>query len=500
MFVAPRRHRLHHALLATVLLVALTPFVALAGAAPASASTAPAGDNTVLTFGAAPFYGSTQGKSLAQPIVAMAPTISGHGYWLVASDGGVFSYGDASFHGSTGAIHLNQSIIAIAATPTGHGYWLVGSDGGVFSFGDAEFHGSTGAMHLNAPIIGMTPTPSGHGYWLMASDGGVFTFGDAALFGSTGAMHLNAPIVGMASTPSGRGYWLVARDGGIFTFGDAPFFGSTGAIHLNAPIAGFAVTGTGRGYWLAARDGGVFSFGDAPFEGSGAGHVSALNQVVQITSIRKGYGYRMLVTPLPFNTPLLAPGATGPAVVALQQRLLALGYWLDAANGTYGLTTTQAVYAFQKLANLPRTGIVDIGTSQALSRAQRPKPASTSGYGAEVDKEHQVVIIENNGVTLWVINTSTGSGIPYVLDGVQYTAQTPVGHFHVISAIDGLDTSPLGTLWRPRFFTGTGIAFHGSPSIPPFPASHGCVRMTNAAIDFIWANNVLPIGTAVWVY
>jgi lipoprotein-anchoring transpeptidase ErfK/SrfK len=36
--------------------------------------------------------------------------------------------------------------------------------------------------------------------------------------------------------------------------------------------------------------------------------------------------------------------------------------------------------------------------------------------------------------------------------------------------------------------------------VPPFPVSHGCVRMTNAAIDWVWANNVIPIGTEVWVY
>jgi peptidoglycan hydrolase-like protein with peptidoglycan-binding domain len=335
---------------------------------------------------------------------------------------------------------------------------------------------------------------------LLASDGGVFSFGDAAFYGSTGAMRLNSPVVGMAATPGGHGYWLVARDGGIFSFGLARFFGSTGAMHLNAPIVGMAATPTGSGYWLGARDGGVFSFGNAPFEGSGAGHVSAIDQVVQITGIKHGLGYRMLVAPLPFNTPLLAPGAVGPAVVSLQQRLMGLGYWIDAASGVYGQTTQQAVYAFQKVEGLPRSGIVDIQTSQRLATARRPKPASTGGYVAEVDKGHQVLKIELNGQTQWVINISTGSGIPYTLDGTLFTAQTPDGHFTVRSQINGLDISPLGQLWRPKFFTGTGIAFHGSPSIPPYPASHGCVRMTNAAIDWIWANNIIPIGTAVWVY
>ncbi len=504
--VAPRRPRLLLATLSAVVLAGFVPLLTPSGAgastppAVRSNATAPAGDSTVLAFGAAGFYGSTQGKTLAAPIVGSAPTPSGHGYWLVARDGGVFSYGDAAFHGSTGGIHLNRAVISMATTQSGHGYWMVASDGGVFSFGDAAFYGSTGAIHLNSAVIAMTPTPSGHGYWLLASDGGVFSFGDAAFYGSTGAMRLNSAVVGMASTPSGHGYWLVARDGGIFSFGDAAFFGSTGAMRLNAPIVGLAATPGGHGYWLGARDGGIFSFGDAPFEGSGSGHVSPIDQVIQITGLAHGFGYRMLVAPLPFDTPLLSTGATGPAVVSLQQHLLALGYWIDGASGSYGLTTQQAVYAFQKVEGLPRSGIVDIQTSTRLTTARRPAPLSTSGYVAEIDKAHQVIKIERNGVTLWVINTSTGSGIPYVLQGTRFTAQTPDGHFTVVRQIDGLDISPLGQLWRPKFFTGTGIAFHGSPSIPPFPASHGCVRMTNAAIDYIWANNILPLGTAVWVY
>jgi hypothetical protein len=215
-----------------------------------------------------PFYGSTGGMRLNQPIVGMAPTPTGHGYWLVASDGGIFSFGDAKFYGSTGSIHLNQPIVGMAATPTGHGYWLVASDGGIFSFGDAKFYGSTGSIHLNRPIVGMAPATSGDGYWLVASDGGIFSFGDAPFYGSTGSLHLNQPIVGMAATPTGQGYRLVAADGGIFSFGDAKFYGSTGSIHLNQPIVGMASTPTGQGYRLVAADGGIFSFGDAPFYGS----------------------------------------------------------------------------------------------------------------------------------------------------------------------------------------------------------------------------------------
>ena len=57
---------------------------------------------------------------------------------------------------------------------------------------------------------------------------------------------------------------------------------------------------------------------------------------------------------------------------------------------------------------------------------------------------------------------------------------------------------PLGQLWRPRFFY-RGIAVHGSPNIPPWPASHGCARLSNAAINMIWDKNLMPIGSTVVV-
>ena len=78
-------------------------------------------------------------------------------------------------------------------------------------------------------------------------------------------------------------------------------------------------------------------------------------------------------------------------------------------------------------------------------------------------------------------------------------ALTPEGSFHVERQINGTRISDLGELYRPKYFTG-GYAIHGSPSIPPYPASHGCVRVSNGAINFLWDSGSLPIGTPVLVY
>lgn len=443
------------------------------------------GDATVLSFGSAPFAGSTGGALVG---MAAAP---GGGYWLVGRDGGVFSYGGAPFHGSAGGTRLNQPIVGMAARPGGGGYWLVARDGGVFSYGTARFFGSTGGTPLNQPIVGMAPTPDGGGYWLVAGDGGVFAFGDARFLGSMGGTRLNQPVTGIAATRTGNGYWLVAADGGLFAFGDAAFFGSA-SPHRPRRVTSMAVSPTGNGYWLASADGALFAFGDAAFRGSGFGRVPPGKAVASMAATPDGAGYWLLST-----DDVMAPGSLGASVDAVQRRLLDLGYFVQL--GGSGEVMRQAVYALQKAAGLPRTGAVGAAERAALERAVRPPTRSRSGYVVEIDKTRQLIIAVRDGQPIWTFNTSTGNGKPYLSGGRRAVAVTPEGQFRIYNQINGLRRSELGVLWRPKYFTG-GYAMHGSPSIPPYPASHGCARLSNAAIDFIWAANVMPMGTPVWVY
>jgi len=191
----------------------------------------------------------------------------------------------------------------------------------------------------------------------------------------------------------------------------------------------------------------------------------------------------------------LTLGDSGPGVLALQERLLSLGYWVET-DGVFDDSTQQAVWAIQKAAGIDRTGMVDDSTVTALADGVVPQPRSTSGYVIEVDLAEDLVMIVNNGQLVYTFNTSTGGG--YIYDGNQI-ADTPVGHFQIYRAVDGLVVDSLGALWRPRFFTG-GYAIHGDSYVPPVPVSHGCVRVSNEAIDFIWSANLAPIGASVWVY
>jgi hypothetical protein len=484
-------------ILAFLAVVSATFGLVVARSTPASAAVKH--DDMVFAFGSASFHGSTQGRALAQPVVGMAGSASGRGYWLVASDGGVFSF-NAPYYGSLGGRPLRAPVVGMTSTPTGRGYWIVTANGDVYTFGDARQYGGTGHLRLNAPIKRLIAGPGGKGYWLYASDGGVFTFGAARFYGSTGNMRLNAPVVSMSSTPGGRGYWLVAADGGVFTFGNARFYGSTGNMRLNAPVVGMTRSSSGTGYWLVATDGGVFTFGSAKFYGSAVGRLKPARRVVQLIGQPGGRGYRMLALENLPDVAQVGPGSSGPAVSALQLRLLALGYWLPGVNGVFDDLTQQAVYAFQKWHGLGRTGRVDAPTQLTFRVAQRPVPRSKSGYVIEVDKPRQVMLVADRGYARWIFNISSGSDIPYSEPGGSGNAHTPTGIFPLIRQVNGPDHGPLGTLYRPKYFTWQGHAIHGYTSVPPYPASHGCVRVSNTAMNWLWDSNTLPLGTTVWVY
>ena len=196
-------------------------------------------------------------------------------------------------------------------------------------------------------------------------------------------------------------------------------------------------------------------------------------------------------TASPFEAPTPAPTPAVPdeKVRAAQRRLLELGYWLPVANGLKDANYTHAVTALEKVAALQRDGILDTAAKTALTSGVRPHARTTSGDAVEIDLARQVVMIVNDGRVRLVFDSSTGK------------AATPTrpGAFSVYKHVDGLRVSRLGRLWRPKYFDG-GRAIHGYTSVPPYPASHGCVRVTYPAMDHVWSNDLMPLGTRVLVY
>ncbi|MFD6141188.1 L,D-transpeptidase family protein [Promicromonospora sp. NPDC060271] len=194
-------------------------------------------------------------------------------------------------------------------------------------------------------------------------------------------------------------------------------------------------------------------------------------------------------------------GEVSNRVGKLQQRLKDLGYFVTSVDKAYGSETQQAVFALQKAGGLYRDGVVGDATQKAADDGVVPKARTSSGKVLEIDIDRQLVLAVENGKVVKVINASSGNGETYEAKGATYTAYTPRGSFAVYREENRMYASrlELGDMWRPKFFTG-GIAVHGSASVPAFPASHGCVRVSNSAMDWIWDTWGAPSGTPVVVY
>jgi len=198
---------------------------------------------------------------------------------------------------------------------------------------------------------------------------------------------------------------------------------------------------------------------------------------------------------------MLEYGDSGERVVALQERLQELGYFIQEADGSFGPATQQAVWALQKTAGQYRDGVVGPRTQAALDDGVRPQARSSSGKAVEIDLDRQLLMTVEDGKVTRIINASSGNGDTYEAKGRTYHATTPRGSYAVYMERNGMheSTLELGSMYRPKYFSG-GYAVHGSPSIPPYPASHGCVRVSNAAISWLWDSWGMPQGTPVILY
>jgi hypothetical protein len=89
------------------------------------------------------------------------------------------------------------------------------------------------------------------------------------------------------------------------------------------------------------------------------------------------------VPPLPTGTPTLKQGDQGPAVVTLQERLIAWGFLATGqADGAFGGKTASAVITFQKFSKLTPDGIVGPKTWAVLDSTPPPVIKPTHRYSA----------------------------------------------------------------------------------------------------------------------
>ena len=165
----------------------------------------------------------------------------------------------------------------------------------------------------------------------------------------------------------------------------------------------------------------------------------------------------------------LAYGSRGRAVRALNAQLADLTYLPRArVSDRFTTSTFHAVVAFQKYAGLARDGIVGPRTQAALRRAEVPRPPTTrGGKRIDVSLDDQLAFLVEHGRVRRTVAVSTG----------RRGYATPRGRFAIYRRERRSWSVPY-SVWLPwaAYFTG-GVAFHAYPDVPPYPASHGCVRV-----------------------
>jgi peptidoglycan hydrolase-like protein with peptidoglycan-binding domain len=168
------------------------------------------------------------------------------------------------------------------------------------------------------------------------------------------------------------------------------------------------------------------------------------------------------------------------SVVALEERLGELHYAV-IHDGRFGADDRDALYAFQKVEGLSRTGAPDATTWKRLLVAHTPR-ARYGGDHVEVDKARQVLFVVRGGQVTLIVPTSTGA-----------TGNTPLGVWRVYRKVSGFDW----VLYYPSYFL-RGFAVHGYPDVPPYPASHGCARIPMWIATTVYAQ--MAPGSTVYVY
>ena len=205
--------------------------------------------------------------------------------------------------------------------------------------------------------------------------------------------------------------------------------------------------------------------------------------VVRIAVLpENGFAARRVTVRSSVYLPYLSLGSRGPSVRILERRLAQLRYALREVDGLYADDTSDAVLAFQKVNGMIRTGRVNPAVWRRLRRAHVPSPRYRGGHHLEVDKSRQVLFEVQGGRVVRIVHVSTGA-----------TGNTPVGRWHVYSKVPGWSW----VLWYPMFFL-RGFAIHGYPSVPAYPASHGCVRTPMWIAPTLFASN--SYGETVYVF
>ena len=183
----------------------------------------------------------------------------------------------------------------------------------------------------------------------------------------------------------------------------------------------------------------------------------------------------------------LSVGSSGAHVRGLLSALQRLKIRVPYVGTKLSRDCGDAIVAFQKAYRLPRTYVVDGDDWRKLdvAKALRPRYAGPFDH-LEVDKGRQILMMVRGGKLRGLIAVSTGA-----------TGNTPEGSFRIQQKHPYTTSGYGGILFRTMGFVGN-FAIHGYVPVPPYPASHGCIREPMWVAD--WVYDRTAIGERLYVY
>jgi peptidoglycan hydrolase-like protein with peptidoglycan-binding domain len=194
---------------------------------------------------------------------------------------------------------------------------------------------------------------------------------------------------------------------------------------------------------------------------------------------------------------VLSPSAPAANVRELQRRLGTKGLWPYAASGVYGWTLAQKVLAFQRLQNLPQSGVVDQRTwarllavtyvpgtfdSHRFYAGLRPLLPKIGSLDPRCRTGRVMCVSKDTRTLTWVVD-----GTPLMAMWARFGRpghETREGTFHVSRKYEYVISNLYFTPMPYSMFFSGGQAVHYSSNFARLgyaSASHGCVNIADHA-------------------
>ena len=188
-----------------------------------------------------------------------------------------------------------------------------------------------------------------------------------------------------------------------------------------------------------------------------------------------------------------SPPSNGTGVAAQQQKINelfnGLGMPALAVDGDSGRLTEQQLCAYRVALNLPisradiEPGSPEEQALMATTSLAIPSSAPTwAGRWALVDQTCQIMYVGDGEQLVFAFPVSTGQPGFETRDQeasrvFRYDPALDNGGWHDSTLFPAAEDNPLnGNMYKPLYFD-DGQAIHGANTVPPEPASHGCVRV-----------------------